>query len=66
MQLFAGEGIPSSALGEAGDVYVDTANYDFYGPKDTDGWGLPSSLIGPSGQVGPQGDDGIKGPKGET
>ena len=66
VRLFAGEGIPSSTLGDTGDVYVDTANYDFYGPKDTDGWGLPSSLIGPSGQVGPQGDDGIKGPKGET
>ena len=66
VQLFAGEGVPSSTLGEAGDVYVDTSNYDFYGPKDTDGWGLPSSLKGPLGQVGPQGDDGIQGPRGET
>ena len=72
VQLFTGEGTPSSTLGEAGDVYVDTANYDFYGPKNTDGWGLPSSLIGPRGEQGPKGDTGAtgaagaQGPQGET
>ena len=72
VQLFTGEGTPSSTLGEAGDVYVDTANYDFYGPKNTDGWGLPSSLIGPRGEQGPRGDTGAtgatgaQGPQGET
>ena len=33
--IIAAEGPPSGDTGEVGDVYIDTATYDFYGPKDT-------------------------------
>jgi hypothetical protein len=44
------------------------ASYDFYGPKDTNGWGSGRSLIGPRGEQGPQGETGAtgaQGPQGE-
>jgi hypothetical protein len=62
-KLFTGDGTPSGMLGEVGDVYINTLSFDFYGPKQTDGWGLPVSLAGPSGQNGV---DGIQGPQGES
>ena len=34
------EGPPSGDMGDVGDVYIDTTSYDFYGPKDSNGWGL--------------------------
>ena len=35
--IIAAEGSPSGDTGEVGDVYIDTASYDFYGPKDIKG-----------------------------
>ena len=35
--IIAAEGPPSGDTGEVGDVYIDTASYDFYGPKDSNG-----------------------------
>ena len=54
--IIAAEGPPSGDTGEVGDVYIDTASYDFYGPKDSNGWGSGRSLIGPQGEQGPQGE----------
>ena len=67
--LFTADGAPSSSLGANGDVYIDTLTYDFYGPKQTGGWGAPAPLVGPRGEAGPQGDTGATGaigPQGAT
>lgn len=56
--LLNGSGGPSAALGVDGDFYIDTANWDIYGPKAPGGWGSSSSLIGPQG---PKGDAGSGG-----
>lgn len=65
--LLTADGPPGNALGTLGDVYIDTLSYDFYGPKQTGGWGLPVALIGAQGAegpVGPQGPAGATGPAG--
>ena len=62
--IIAAEGPPSGDTGEVGDVYIDTASYDFYGPKDSNGWGSGRSLIGPQGEQGPQGETGATGAQG--
>ena len=67
--IIAAEGPPSGDTGEVGDVYIDTASYDFYGPKDSNGCGSGRSLIGPQGEQGPQGETGAtgaQGPQGDT
>ncbi len=50
--IYAGNGTPSSALGEEGDFYLDQSTAALYGPKDEDGWGSPVNLQGPSGDDG--------------
>ena len=64
--IIAAEGPPSGDIGRVGDVYIDTASYDFYGPKDANGWGSGRSLIGPQGAQGPQGEQGPEGDTGAT
>lgn len=61
--LIAADGGPDPDTGDVGDVYIDTLNYEFYGPKESTGWGAGVSLIG---AVGPQGEVGAQGPKGDT
>ena len=63
-KLYTADGAPASSLGVNGDIYIDTLNYDFYGPKQTGGWGIPASLVGPAGIDGADGDDGDAGPQG--
>lgn len=49
-----GTGVPSNALGNDGDFYIDTATTDLYGPKAAGVWPTPPvSLIGPAGPPGP-------------
>ena len=62
--IIAAEGPPSGDVGEVGDVYIDTTAYDFYGPKDINGWGSGRSLIGPQGEVGATGAAGATGAQG--
>ena len=68
--LLTADGPPSSGLGEIGDVFIDTRQYEFYGPKQNGGWGAPIALIGavgPQGEIGPQGEvgpTGLTGPQG--
>jgi len=67
--VLAGEGAPTGALGTVGDLYLDTANKELYGPKvAADAW--PSGPIdlsnGPTGTTGATGAVGSTGPTGPT
>lgn len=42
-----GSGAPAAGLGSEGDFYIDTSTNEIYGPKTTNGWGSPTSLVGP-------------------
>lgn len=58
----SGIGIPDPALGEVGDMYVNTETGDIYGPKTDSGWGsLVFNITGEQGIQGIQGDDGEQG-----
>jgi hypothetical protein len=62
--MLAGEGPPSSDLGEPGDFYLNLINGDLYGPKDGQGWGEPVNLSGADGEDGADGQDGQDGADG--
>lgn len=65
--LLTAEGPPSIDIGNIGDVFIDTLAYEFYGPKQSGGWGTPVALIGATGAQGEQGvagADGTTGPQG--
>jgi len=47
-----GGGPPSSAVGAAGDSYIDTSAHAIYGPKTSTGWGAGTNLVGPKGTSG--------------
>jgi len=53
-----GTGAPSGGLGNDGDFYLNTSNYDMYGPKTAGAWGTPTSLLG---TIGSDGTDGVDG-----
>lgn len=50
--LLNGSGAPSGGTGSNGDFYLNTANYDIYGPKSGGAWGSPTSLLGTLGSNG--------------
>jgi hypothetical protein len=54
-----GNGAPSNALGNDGDVYVDLVGLLLHAPKAAGVWPSGVSLRGPSGQVGAQGQAGV-------
>lgn len=44
-----GSGAPAAGLGANGDMYLNTANGDVYGPKASGAWGSPSAnIVGPA------------------
>ncbi len=43
-KVFSGANIPESNLGNSGDYYVSTADFFFYGPRTSAGWGNPIDL----------------------
>lgn len=44
-----GTGAPSSGLGANGDMYLNTATGDIYGPKTSGAWGsIAENIVGPS------------------
>lgn len=45
----SGAGVPSGGTGTDGDFYINTSNYDIYGPKTAGSWGGSTSLVGPNG-----------------
>jgi hypothetical protein len=48
----SGTGAPTAATGADGDLYLDTAASEYYGPKTAGSWGTPTSLVGPQGPAG--------------
>ena len=50
--ILNGSGAPFNTLGTNGDYYLNTANYDFYGPKTAGAWTTPINIIGPTGANG--------------
>lgn len=62
--VLAGSGAPTGAVGNIGDLYIDTANKLLYGPKVVAGW--PSGPVdlsqGPTGATGNAGATGSTGP----
>lgn len=57
-EIFAGAGVPASALGKDGDHYVNTTSGEVYA-KAAGAWALNGDTL-----KGPQGDVGIQGPAG--
>jgi hypothetical protein len=64
--IYSGNELPSTAVGQQGDYYIDLATSKLYGPKTDQGWGDPLNLKGAQGETGPQGPKGDKGDQGDT
>ena len=43
-QIFSGTTAPDASLGSVGDFYLNTSNFDLFGPKTPSGWGTPVNL----------------------
>jgi hypothetical protein len=56
--ILFGNGAPAETLGNDGDMYLDGAGSELYGPKTDSGWGTPLQL---KGEKGDQGDTGAPG-----
>ncbi len=56
--ILFGNGTPAETLGNDGDMYLDRAGSELYGPKTDSGWGTPLQL---KGEKGDQGDAGAPG-----
>lgn len=56
--VLSGAGAPASGTGVNGDFYIDTTDWDIYGPKTAGAWGSGTSLIGPQGPPGSGGGGG--------
>jgi len=63
-QWWTGSGAPASTLGNAGDMYFDTASGDVYEKTDVSTWTLVSNIHGATGPAGPQGAPGVPGAQG--
>ena len=59
--ILNGEGAPADDLGNMGDMYLDKATSNLYGPKSDEGWGTPLDLKGQNGDKGDKGDKGNPG-----
>ncbi len=44
-----GTSIPNNFVGKDGDFYIKTDTWDIYGPRTSGSWGSATSLIGPAG-----------------
>ena len=70
--FYSGTTAPAVSLGKTGDMYLDKATGNLYGPKTEAGWGTPVNLkgatgaAGPTGATGPAGATGATGPAGPT
>lgn len=62
MEFLFGSTAPEDTMGKSGDVYLNTANGDFY--KKTDAWTKIGNLMGPQGPQGPEGPEGPQGEQG--
>lgn len=50
--ILTGTGAPGGGTGNDGDIYIDTAASDLYGPKAGGAWGSATSLVGADGADG--------------
>lgn len=64
--VLSGAGAPSNGTGSNGDFYINSINYDIYGPKTSGSWGSATSLVGPTGATGQTGATGPAGSTGAT
>lgn len=62
MEFLFGSTAPEDTMGKSGDVYLNTANGDFY--KKSDAWTKIGNLMGPQGPQGPEGPQGDRGADG--
>ncbi len=62
--ILSGSTNPDNALGNDGDIYLNTTLFNFFGPKTGGNWGTPVSLVGPKGIDGKDGADGTNGKDG--
>lgn len=53
--ILSGNIDPVSAQGKLGDFYLNLTSGNLFGPKKTEGWGIPLNLSGPSGENGKDG-----------
>ena len=54
VQWRTGSGAPAASLGNDGDMYLDTATDEVYGPKSAGAWGaVVADLTGATGPAGP-------------
>jgi hypothetical protein len=61
-----GSGVPAVGFGTAGDLYLDSASGNVYGPKTTVWGSVIMNLKGPSGSTGATGATGATGSTGAT
>lgn len=62
LSVLSGAGAPDDADGQDGEWWIDTDDYDIYGPKAAGVWPTPgTSLIGPTGATGSTGATGTDG-----
>jgi hypothetical protein len=50
--IISGAGIPSTATGRVGDLFLDTVGHVLWGPKNQINWGAGVALVGPNGIPG--------------
>ncbi len=58
-----GIGAPEDRLGNKMDLYLDSSSGDVYQKADA-GWQLESNILGPQGETGPMGPQGLQGETG--
>lgn len=63
-RILSGSTNPDNAIGNNGDIYLNTTLFNFFGPKTGGNWGTPVSLVGPKGADGKDGVDGTNGKDG--
>src|SRR5690625_2694892 len=59
-QFLSGTAVPASSLGNVGDFYFRTSTSVLYGPKTSSGWGSGTSLKGPKGDKGEDGNANVR------
>lgn len=64
---YFGSVVPDNSLGVNGDLYLNTATGDIYGPKSAGIWGVVAgNLTGNDGAAGAPGINGVDGPAGDN
>ena len=63
--ILTGKGAPLDTNGKDGDVYIDTASFDFYTKKDGK-WVKTGNIKGDKGDKGDTGATGLQGEKGDN